>query len=117
MVEDIYTFKITDEELDKIIAGKKDIHLCIAYPKRKTFAIGNQVTFVTDGAEPRTLKAKIEQLMYFSDYKEALDTLKKERCGLSHNFNSDRALDGFLSKESYEALEKYGIMALIFTKQ
>lgn len=117
MVDDIYTFKISDEELDKILNGKKDIHLCIAYPKRKSFAIGNQVTFVSDGAEPKTVKAKIEQLMYFSDYKEALDTLKKERCGFSHSLNPDRALDGFLTKESNEALEKYGIMAIIFVKQ
>lgn len=117
MTEDIYSLKIRLEEFDRILNGKMDIKLAIAHPKRKSFAVGNRITLYvpdTEGEDKKVVDAEIVNLMFFSDFKEAVETLGKERCGFTNSTNSDKVYDEFLTSEKYEQIQKYGIMAIFF---
>lgn len=121
MVDDVYLFKLNGEEFDRILSGKKSIQLAIANPKRKVIAVGNQIEFRKIGEDGQVdqnlmpIKAHVDNLMFFGDLKEAIETLGKEKCGYSSSATFDKASDKFLSKEKYEEIQKYGIMALIFS--
>ena len=116
-MEDIYKFELDDEAFEKIVAGKKTAHLVINDNKCKNYSVGNLITFVKkqDGEGPvLEVKASIENLLYFGNVLEAVETLGKEACGFKPSATFEKTSDLFLSNESYEALEKYGIVALVF---
>lgn len=123
-MEDIYTFRLQKEEFDRILQGKKDIQLAINDSKRKSLAVGNQISFKPiedetvsaeeDSEEEKEISATIEQLMYFDSFEEAAQMLGKERCGFKQSSTFDKATDLFLSKESFEQIEKNGIVAIVF---
>ena len=125
---DIYTFEIHSLEFDRILSGKKNIQLVINDQKHKDYAVGNQITFkrnletLTDEQKELLekeklcveLKATVSNLLYFNDFVEAINTLGKENCGFRPSVAIEKTSDLFLSAESYEAVEKYGIMAIVF---
>lgn len=117
-MQDIYKFELSAEDFEKVVTGKKTIQLVINDPKHKTFAVGNQLTFVKVLEEGETeqlvQKAEIENLLYFSDVTEAVGTLGKEKCGFKPSATIEKASDIFLSNEDFEPIEKYGIMAVMF---
>ena len=119
-MEDIYKFELSAEEFDKVLTGKKTIQLVVNDPKHKTFAVGNQITFVKavaegENAEEQAVqKAEIENLLYFANVTEAVGTLGKEKCGFKPSATFEKASDIFLSNENFETIEKYGLMAVIF---
>lgn len=119
-MQDIYTFELSAEEFEKVTAEKKTIQLVINDTKHKTFAVGNQITFVKsleegeDKESQELVKAEIESLLYFSNVTEAVETLGKEKCGFKPSATIEKASDIFLSNENFESIEKYGIMAVIF---
>lgn len=127
-MKDIYTFEIHSAEYDRILSGKKTVQLVVNEPKNKDYAIGNQITFKRN---PETLSEEQQQLLvdeklemtrdmvvcklfYFNDIIEAINTLGKEACGFKSSATIEKTSDVFLSAESYEAVEKYGIMAIVF---
>ncbi len=128
MMEDIYKFTISSDEFDRIESGKKTIHLVVNDPKRKVYTNGNQIDFFRklDGLDEETLKlveegktksqikAEIVNLLYFGDVREAVETLGKENCGFRPSETFEKSSDIFLSGESFEAIEKYGIVAIVF---
>lgn len=124
---DEYTFELSEEEFEKVLQGKKDIELAVNDAKRKNLAVGNQITFQKvlkedsenaggeqESTEPTSIKATIENLMFFASIEEATQMLGKERCGFKPNSTFDKASDTFLSKENYELIEKNGIVAIVF---
>lgn len=124
---DEYTFELSDEQFEKVLQGKKDIELAVNDAKRKNLAVGNQITFQKvlkednenagvdqESDEQTSVKATIENLMYFAGIEEATQMLGKERCGFKPNSTFDKATDTFLSKEKYELIEKNGIVAIVF---
>ena len=117
-MQDIYKFELSAEEFEKVVTEKKTIQLVINDPKHKSFAVGNQITFVKvkeEGEEEQLAqKAEIENLLYFSDVTEAVGTLGKEKCGFKPSATIEKASDIFLSNENFEPIEKYGIMAVLF---
>ncbi len=126
-MEDIYKFELDNDMFEKLLSGKKTAQLVINEPKRKVYAVGNQITFVRkveedDGEQQaeaeekqvQTKNAKIENLLYFADVTEAVETLGKETCGFKHSATIEKASDIFLATGSYEAIEKNGIVALVF---
>ena len=119
-MEDIYTFIVDEEVFGKVVDGKKNVHLRINSPKHKVYAIGNRITFVKAMQEGETEKqvqnAEIENLLYFGNILEAVETLGKERCGFKPGASFDKASDTFLAGESVENMEKYGLVALLFKK-
>ena len=114
-MEDIFTFQLDAEAYEKALSGKKNVQLEINNKNKKNFAVGNKITFVCKTEEKqRQVNATIENLLYFNTIMEAVETLGKESCGFKPNSTFDKASDAFLSGESYESIEKFGIVAIIF---
>ena len=115
---DIYRFELDADSFERVVQGKKTIQLVINDSKHKVYSIGNQLVFALkteEGVEPKEVKATIDQLLYFADVKEAVETLGKEKCGFKPSATFEKASDLFLSNENFENIEKYGIMAVLFT--
>ena len=127
-MEDIYKFEVDNDEFLKVLNGKKTVQLVINDNKHKVYAVGNQITFTRniDGLNIEELEkdengevktsqnATIENLLYFADVKEAVETLGKENCGFKPSATFEKASDLFIAGESFETIEKNGIMAIIF---
>lgn len=114
-MKDIYTIELDNDAFEKVSLGKKTVQLEINDNKHKVLAIGNQLTFVCQTEdEKKEIKAIIENLLYFGNIKEAVETLGKEPCGFKPSATYDKASDVFMSGEDYENIEKYGIVAMIF---
>ena len=127
-MKDIYTFEIHSLEYDRLLSGKKTVQLVINEPKNKDYAVGNQITFkrnpetLTDEQKEQLANDKLEMeremvvnnLLYFNDFIEAINTLGKESCGFRPSVAIEKTSDLFLSVGSYEAVEKYGILAIVF---
>lgn len=128
---DIYSFEIDSLEFDRILSGKKTVQLLINEPKRKDYAVGNQITFkrnvetLTDeqkevnekGELIVEIQATISNLLYFNDFVEAVNTLGKEACGFKPSATIEKTSDLCLAEDSYESVEKYGIVAVVFDFQ
>ncbi len=114
-MKDIYTIILDSDIFEKVVSGKKTIQLEINDNKHKVLAVGNQLTFVCDNNdEHKEVKAVIENLLYFGNIKEAVETLGKEPCGFRPSATYDKASDVFMVGEDYENIEKYGIVAMVF---
>ena len=125
---DIYSFEIDSLEFDRILTGKKTAQLLVNEPKRKDYAVGNQITFKRNletlteeqkevnekGELVVEIKATVSNLLYFNDFVEAINTLGKEACGFKASATIEKSSDLFLAEGSYESVEKYGIVAVIF---
>lgn len=114
-MKDIFTIELDEELFEKVKSGKKTVQLEINDNKHKVMAVGNQLTFVCKKEEEsKEIKAVIENLLYFNTIKEAVETLGKEPCGFKPSATYEKASDVFLTGESYENIEKYGIIAIVF---
>lgn len=115
-MEDIYKFKVSEEEFKKIEEGTKVVHLYVSDNKHKAFAEGNEIDFVCEiGDEKKIIGAMIESIMHFPTIVEAVESMGKERCGFKNSQPFEKVSDIFLSNEtSYEPVEKYGIGAILF---
>lgn len=114
-MKDIYTIELSEYEYERLVSEKKTVHLEINDNKHKVIAVGNQLTFVYKSEEEsKETKAVIENILYFGNITEAIETLGKESCGFRPSATYEKASDVFLTGESYETIEKYGIMAIIF---
>lgn len=121
-MEDIYTFTLESDEFDRLLAGKKTAHIVLNDAKH-VYQQGNVITFVrklqSDAPAGEnmvtTVQATIVNLLYFSTLNDLFDTLGKEACGYRPRSTTEKASDQFLSQEKYEAIEKNGLVALIFT--
>lgn len=125
---DIYTFELHSLEFERLLAGKKTAQLIVNDSKHKDYAVGNRITFTrnmeTLSEEEVKLQAKgklvveigatISNLLYFNDFIEAINTLGKESCGFKPSVTIEKTSDLFLAEGSYELVEKYGIVALVF---
>ena len=114
-MEDIYRFSISEEEFDKVISEKKQAHIFINSKKYKAFAEGNVITFFcSEGEEVRKVEVIIDSILHFPTVTEAIESIGKEKCGFKNSQTFDKASDIFLSNESYEPVEKYGVGAILF---
>lgn len=114
-MKDIYRIELDNDAFERVVAGKKTVQLEINDNKHKVLAVGNQLTFVCVSDEgTREVKAVIENLLYFGNVKEAVETLGKEPCGFKPSATYEKASDVFLTGESYENIEKFGIVAVVF---
>lgn len=114
-MKDIYTIELSEYEFEKLVSEKKTVHLVINDNKNKVMSVGNQLTFVYKTEdETKEVKAVVENLLFFGNITEAIETIGKEPCGFRPSATYEKASDVFLTGESYETIEKYGIMAIIF---
>ena len=128
---DIYSFEIDSLEFDRILTGKKTAQLLVNEPKRKDYAVGNQITFKRNletlteeqkevnekGELIVEIQATISNLLYFNDFVEAVNTLGKESCGFKPSATIEKTSDLCLADDSYESVEKYGVVAVVFDFQ
>lgn len=114
-MEDIYCFNLNLDEFEKVLAGTKVVQLFINDNKHKALANGNVINFVCEeGEEKKQADAVIESILYFPTVTEAIEGLGKEKCGFKPSQTFEKASDIFLSNESYEQIDKYGIGAILF---
>ena len=114
-MKDIYTIELNEDAFERVVSGKKTVHLEINDKHHKILAVGNQLTFVCETEEfKKEQKAVIENLLYFGDVKEAIETIGKEACGFKSSFTYEKASDVFMLGEEYEDIEKFGIVAMVF---
>ena len=114
-MRDIYTIKLNEDAFERVVSGKKTVHLEINDRHHKVLAVGNQLTFVCETeSEKKEQKAIVENLLYFGDVKEAIETIGKEACGFKASFTYEKASDVFMLGEEYEDIEKFGIVAMVF---
>lgn len=119
-MEDIYKFTLDNDTFERVLSGKKTVQLVVNDSKHKSYAVGNVITFERESTEGldenavKTVDATIENLLYFADIKEAVETLGKESCGFKHSATIEKASDIFLSTESFEATQKNGLVAIMF---
>lgn len=114
-MKDIYRIELDKDAFEKVVSGKKNIQLEINDNKHKVLAIGNQLTFVCEMEDGvKEVNAVIDSLLYFNTIKEAVETLGKEPCGFKPSATLEKASDVFLTGESYENIEKFGIVAVVF---
>ena len=114
-MEDIYSFSLLEEDFEKVVEEKKQAHLFINNNKYKTLAEGNEITFYCgEGEDRKSVQAVILSVLHFPTITEAIESLGKEKCGFKNSQTFDKATDIFLSNESYEPVEKYGIGAILF---
>lgn len=114
-MEDIYKFAISEEEFEKILTEKKQAHIFINSNKYKSFAEGNLITFVSgEDEDKRVVEVVIDSIFHFPTVTEAIESIGKEKCGFKNSQTFDKASDIFLSNESYELVEKYGVGAILF---
>ena len=126
---DIYSFEIHSLEFDRLLAGKKTAQLVINDSKHKDYAVGNKITFkrkmdtiseedqklLNKGKLVEEIDATVTNLLYFNEFVEAVNTLGKESCGFKPSVTIEKTSDLFLAAgSSYEDVEKYGIVALVF---
>ena len=115
-MENIYSFLLDEEEYEKVLADKKQVHLFVNSNKYKSLAVGNEIEFICEHEDRKdVIEAIIENILYFPTVIEAIESLGKEKCGYKNSQTFDKASDLFLSDEgSYEQIEKYGIGAILF---
>lgn len=114
-MNDIYSFKLSNDEFEKVSSGTKQVQLFVNDNKHKSLAVGNVISFVTEqNEEKKTIEAVIESILYFPSIVDAVEGLGKEKCGYKNSQTFEKASDMFLSNESYEVVEKYGIGAILF---
>lgn len=119
-MEDIYKFEVDNDEFLKVLNGKKTVQLVINDNKHKVYAVGNQITFTRnidglnveelekdENGEPKIKQtAIVENLLYFEDIKEAIETLGKENCGFKPSATFEKASDLFIAGESLKQLKR-----------
>lgn len=115
-MENIYCFEVDSETIEKINDGTKTAHLFVNLQKYKPLSVGNEICFVAGVDENKQqVDAVIDNILYFSNVTEAIESIGKEKCGFKQSQTFDKASDLFLSHESYEQIEKYGIGAILFS--
>ena len=114
-MKDIYRIELSEDAFERVVSEKKTVHLEINDTKHKVMAVGNQLTFVCETEEGlKEVNVVIDNLLYFGTITEAIETLGKEPCGFKPSATYEKASDVFLTGESFETVEKYGIVAIIF---
>lgn len=115
-MENIYSFEVEGDTIEKIISGTKSAHLFVNLQKYKPLSVGNEISFVAEVDENKQqVDAVIDNVLYFSNVTEAIESIGKEKCGFKPSQTFDKASDLFLSHESYEQIEKYGVGAILFS--
>ena len=79
----------------------------------------NTFYLVREEILPEAIKKtiKVKEILKRGEIKtinEAVETIGKEPCGFRPSATYEKASDVFLTGESYETIEKYGIVAIIF---
>ena len=96
--------------------GKKDIEVRVNDEKRRQLKVGDTLVFLKRPNDDEEIRAKVIGLEYYDFFDTLVDNYDMERIYLS-NYTKDEYLEEMKRFYTSEEQEKYGVVAIIFSKE
>lgn len=96
--------------------GKKDIEVRVNDEKRRQLKVGDTLVFLKRPNDDEEIRAKVTGLEYYDFFDTLVDNYDMERIYLS-NYTKDEYLEEMKRFYTREEQEKYGVVAIIFSKE
>ena len=113
-MEDIYVVEVAEKLFEKICVGKCLYYIFLNDRNRLQYKVGNFLTFKCGENNQKTT---IVDMLYFSNIKELLDMVGKEKCGYTVSQNLDKIEDIYYTHYRVQDIEKFGLVAVKFDLQ
>ena len=110
-MEDIYEVNVDESLFEKILNGRCKYYIFLNDRDRLQYKVGNFLTFKCFNNE---LKATIVNMLYFTNIKELLDMVGKEKCGYTLSQSQDKIEDMYYVNYKAHDIEKFGLVAIEF---
>ena len=96
--------------------GKKDIEVRVNDEKRRKLKVGDTLAFLKRPNDDEEIRAKVVGLEYYDYFDTLVDNYDMERIYLS-NYTKEEYLEEMKRFYTREEQEKYGVVAIIFSKE
>lgn len=96
--------------------GKKDIEVRVNDEKRRKLKVGDTLVFLKRPNDDEEIRAKVIGLEYYDYFDTLVDNYDMERIYLS-NYTKEEYLEEMKRFYTKEEQEKYGVVAIIFSKE
>lgn len=96
--------------------GKKDIEVRVNDEKRRKLKVGDTLVFLKRPNDDEEIRAKVVGLEYYDYFDTLVDNYDMERIYLS-NYTKEEYLEEMKRFYTREEQEKYGVVAIIFSKE
>lgn len=96
--------------------GKKDIEVRVNDEKRRKLKIGDTLVFLKRPNDDEEIRAKVIGLEYYDYFDTLVDNYDMERIYLS-NYTKEEYLEEMKRFYTREEQEKYGVVAIIFSRE
>ena len=110
-MKDIYEIEVNEKLFSKIKQKKCSHYIFVNDRVRLQYKIGNYLTFVF--GEER-LKVSIVNMLYFTNIKELLDMVGKEKFGYTPSVSQDKIEDSYYANYKASDIEKFGLVSVEF---
>ncbi len=106
-----------DSDVFEIVRnGKKDIEVRVNDEKRRKLSVGDTLVFLKRPLDDEEIKAKVVGLEYYNYFSELVDNYDMERIYLS-GYSKEEYLELMKRFYTLEEQEKYGVVAILFSKE
>lgn len=111
----MFTMKLDEKYYNYILNGTKEYEIRLNDEKRKSLKKGDLIKFYNNSNEGDYFISQVEELIYFNNFKEVVDSINMKSLSDKNESPSDflNTLDHFYSKEEQE---KYGVVAIKLNK-
>ena len=96
--------------------GKKDIEVRVNDEKRRKLKVGDTLVFLKRPNDDEEIRAKVVGLEYYDYFDILVDNYEMERIYLS-NYTKEEYLEEMKRFYTRDEQEKYGVVAIIFSKE
>lgn len=96
--------------------GKKDIEVRVNDEKRRKLKVGDTIVFLKRPNDDEEIRAKVVGLEHYDYFDTLVDNYDMERIYLS-NYTKEEYLKEMKRFYTREEQEKYGVVAIIFSKE
>lgn len=101
----------------EIVKNKtKDIEVRVNDEKRRKLKIGDTLVFLKRPNDDEEIRAKVIGLEYYNYFDDLVEHYDMERIYLS-NYTKEEYLNEMKRFYTFEEQEKYGVVAIIFSKE
>ena len=111
VLEDIYETIVDEKLFNKIYNGKCNHYIFINDRKRLQYKIGNILTFKN---ADKVVKVEIFNMFFFTNVKDLLDMMGKEKFGFTIGQTTDKIEDSYYVNYKASDIEKFGLVAVEF---
>ena len=108
-MEDIYVIDVSEKLFEKICGGKCLYYIFLNDKDRLKYKAGNFLTFKSGESEQKVV---IVDMLYFSNIKELLDMVGKEKCGYTGSQNPDKIEDIYYKVFNLRKMDEYALMLM-----